>query len=1050
MTKPTPQPETAPAATAVPSSFDIRPSSFPADTRLIERWLPIAEIGIESLRERTPMTPFPAPNRLHVWWARRPLVASRAAILASLLPADADHAKFKHILGIHGDPVKAKLEIERARRTGIRVEDPYGYTRAFAYVPDENDRKWLASFGERIKGSVLDPTAGGGSVPFEAVRLGLPTFANDLNPVASLIEYATVKWPAELGMQVRTKFLAIAVEWRKRMEERLHKFFPQYRAPKELDLTYLWARTIRCPYCEGLMPLSPNWRLAPDGTGVRLQPCCDKDPAKRRCTFEIVHKLTDQSGGTVADGDGTCPFADCGRIIDGEEVKRQAQAGLMGDQLYAIVFKKRVEAKSKSGKVREKWQHDYRAPRSDDDNNQAIADHLSEKLSEWDALDLVPNERFPEETNDDRPIQYGMPLWRDMLSPRQLLCHGTGSEVFRELLEAEGKAGELPEVSKAAFAYIGLCADKMLNYGCRFVRWIPDREVIAGKFDRHDFAFKWSYAEMAPFTDGLGYDWAIEATAKCIEELVELTRPHQARGTDGSELNFSGKPWAPPTITMSCKSGDSLDHLADASVDCVVMDPPYYDNVMYAELSDFFYVWLKRTAGQVFPELFRRQLTDKENEAVANPAKFRMTNDEKKAHRTSKGNSSLVIRHSSLSARELAKRDYQERMAAIFAECRRVLKPDGIMTLMFTHKATGAWDALTKGLMHAGFTITASWPINTEAEGSLHIKDKAAANSTIFLACRPRRMTNDGMTNDEKEGVRLAEGNSSLDIRHSSLPPEQVYWEDVEPKVAAAVRKRVAEFQAAGIRGVDLYLASFGPALEEFSKHWPLKRGTPNPLPPALKRVQKDLFPEEWDTYAVSPEDALDAARREVKRWRLEQLTHKRARTELDARTSWFVLAWDAFQAPVFPYDEALRLARAVGVDLDKDIVGSLCEKKGSDLTMWDSAQRAAKSALGGADGSSGMIDALHHAAYQARTKTVEAGRELLERAGVLTDPNLASAMQALLEVLPVGTAFSNVELPGDVAGAGNDFDALEKLRRLAFTDRVEAPEQLELWQGQK
>jgi adenine-specific DNA methylase len=477
-----------------------------------------------------------------------------------------------------------------------------------------------------------------------------------------------------------------------------------------------------------------------------------------------------------------------------------------------------------------------------------------------------------------------------------------------------------------------------------------------------------------------------------------MIRPHEARAGDGGEFNFSGKVWSPPAISLTNKSGDSLDHLADGSVDAVVMDPPYYDNVMYAELSDFFYVWLKRTAGQVFPEFFRRALTDKENEAVANPAKFK---DQK-------------------GAKALAGRDYQERMAAIFAECRRVLKPDGIMTLMFTHKATGAWDALTKGLMHAGFTITASWPINTEAEGSLHIKDKAAANSTIFLACRPRAV--------------LASG------------AETQYWEDVEPLVAGAVRKRVAEFQAAGIRGVDLYLASFGPALEEFSKHWPLKRGTPNPLPPSHKRAQRDLFPEEWDPYAVSPEDALNAARREVKSWRLEQLTHKRARAELDGRTSWFVLAWDAFQAPMFPYDEALRLARAVGVDLDKDIVGTLCEKKGSDLTMWDSVQRANKSALGSADGSSGMIDALHHAAYQGRTKTLEAARELLERAGIIEDGNFRAAMQAILEVLPVGTAFSGVDLPDDVVGAGNDFEALEKLRRLAFADQVESPQQLDLW----
>src|ERR1700686_3491143 len=139
-------------------------------------------------------------------------------------------------------------------------------------------------------------------------------------------------------------------------------------------------------------------------------------------------------------------------------------------------------------------------------------------------------------------------------------------------------------------------------------------------------------------------------------------------------------------------------------------------------------------------------------------------------------------------------------MAGIFAECRRVLNRNGIMTLMFTHKATGAWDALASGLMDAGFTITASWPINTEAEGSLHIKDKAAANSTIFLVCRPRE-----------------------EAAHGAAT---VYWEDVEPLVAQAVRIRVAEFQKAGIGGVDLYLASFGPALEEVSRYWPLTRGT--------------------------------------------------------------------------------------------------------------------------------------------------------------------------------------------------------------------------------
>ena len=308
------------------------------------------------------------------------------------------------------------------------------------------------------------------------------------------------------------------------------------------------------------------------------------------------------------------------------------------------------------------------------------------------------------------------------------------------------------------------------------------------------------------------------------------------------------------------------------------MDPPYYDNVMYAELSDFFYVWLKRTAGHVFPELFRSHLTDKDNEAVANPARFR----------GQKG------------AKALAERDYQERMASIFAECRRTLKADGLMTLMFTHKATGAWDALTKGLMDAGFAITASWPINTEAEGSMHIKDKAAAKSTIFLVCRPR-----GSYGESAGG----QGDGDSVIRETST----VYWEDVEPRVAGAVRKRVAEFQDAGITGVDLYLASFGPALEEFSRDWPLRRGTPREKPKQRRRTQRAAYDEAWDPYAVTPEDALDVARREVKRWRLEQLTHLKADADLDPATAFFVLAWDAFRAPVFPYDEGLRLARAVG-----------------------------------------------------------------------------------------------------------------------------------------
>ena len=952
------------------------------------------------------MTPFPAPNRLHVWWARRPLVSSRAAVLASLLPADADREKFMHVLGIHGDPVATRRRIDAARRRGQRFEgQAYSYPRAFGYIPNPDDKDWLMAMLGRSLDSlmILDPTAGGGSIPFEVARLGAEAIANDLNPVSALIMRATVEWPSRYGSALTSEFEYLSGRFIREREERLAPCFPPEESIDAISTNFIWARTITCPHCGGLVPLSPNWRLTPDGTGVRLKPELGSGPSSdgRICSFEIVQSGSEQSNGTVVRGAGACPYSDCGRVIDGDEIKRQAQAGQMGEQLFAVVYKERVVKTLKSGKRgKDKWVRGYRSPRPEDDNGTEIKARLDEKLPEWEALDIVPTENYGHMYSDRSKI-YGVNKWRDLFSPRQLLCHGTSVEVFREMLDADRAEGKLNEVRQAAYGYLALSIDKLLNYNSRMSVWMPTREVVANTFNRHDFAFCWSHAEMAPLIVGLGYDWAIGQTAKCIDELVALVRSEAKGNTGGLFDEANAAEYIPPPVTITCKPGDSLDHIEDGSIDVVVMDPPYYDNVMYAELSDFFYVWLKRTAGHVFPELFRRHLTDKDNEAVANPAKFR---DQK-------------------GARALAGRDYQERMASIFAECRRTLKPEGVMTLMFTHKATGAWDALTKGLMEAGFAITASWPINTEAEGSLHIKNKAAANSTVFLVCRPR----------------IGDFEAEQDL----------YWEDVEPQIAKAVRTRVKEFQVAGITGVDLYLASFGPALEEFSRHWPLKRGTPREIPEERRRrSQQLLFEEEWDPYAATPEDALDAARREVKRWRLEQLTHLKANADLDAATAFFVLAWDAFKAPVFSYDEALRLARAVGTDLDKDIVHRLAEKKGSDILLWDSAQRAAKGTLGPVDGSRGMIDAIHHAAHTARVRSLTAAQEMLAKAQVNQEPRFFAALEAVLEILPMSRAFTGIELEGPAAASGSDFKALYDLARLAYGDKLDEPEQLKLWQN--
>ena len=228
--------------------------------------------------------------------------------------------------------------------------------------------------------------------------------------------------------------------------------------PDGVQITgYLWARTITCPYCDGLVPLSPNWRLAPDGTGVRLKPELGSGPGSdgRICSFEIVQSAKEQSNGTVVRGAGTCPYSDCGRVIDGDEIKRQAQAGQMGEQLFAVVYKDRVEKRLKSGKRgKDKWVRGYRSPRPEDDNSAEIKARLDEKLPEWEALDIVPSETIPDGNKMTEPQRYGMNIWRDLFSPRQLLCHGTSVEVFREMLDADRAEGKLNEVRQAAYGYL--------------------------------------------------------------------------------------------------------------------------------------------------------------------------------------------------------------------------------------------------------------------------------------------------------------------------------------------------------------------------------------------------------------------------------------------------------------------------------------------------------------------------------------------------------------------------------------------------------------------
>ncbi len=914
------------------------------DRRLIEDWLPVNEISIEAIRERNAASALPPINWLHVWWARRPLVVSRAAVAGGLLPADADRGMFTSAMGTYPEIVGDQAALDKAKATGVSLKQPVyvnpqrpngreNHRRAFTHNLTPAEREWFEE--NRAGGSadpvVLDVTAGGGSIPFEAGRLGLRSYANELNPVAGIILHATCRWPQEYGNALRAEYDAVSARFRGRVAELLAGVYPAVPQPdgdgnanaagnlenknsrivraQRYVWAYLWARTIDCYECGREVPLSPNWRLSSKGDGVRVWP----DEGKGVCDFEMVKRAAEQSEGTVRQGIARCPYPSCRAASPKGYLAEQAQAGRMGHRLYCVIYRDQEWGRTKAGRESKtpKTRRVFAKPRPEDDNGEAVATRLAELLPQWDADNILPDEPKPP-GDDNRPITYGMSPWRNMFNPRQQLAHGYCVQAFRDLVGADDAAGQLSELRKAAWCYVALALDKMVNRNSLMSTWVPDANKVAQTFATHDFGFKWSYAEMAVTIRGLGLDWAINDIGDCITELTKMVghpKP-DANGAEGgrAELIVAGRQpedddTAAPKSEVTAGPAQDLD-LPNASVDAIVFDPPYHNNVNYAELSDFFYVWLKRTVGCIYPELCRPYLTDKVNEAIASPARFR-------EQAGGKGQS----------AGKLATADYEAKMGEIFRECRRVIKPDGIMTVMFTHRTTAAWDALVTGLIGAGFRITRTWPVKTEAEAALNIKGKAAARTTILLVCRPR---GDNRT--------------------------PAAWPDVEEQIARAVRADAPALDAYGLKPTDLYLAAFGPALQVISDHWGSQRASAHPDPARSE-----------NPFAVTPTDAMQVARQEVSRHRAAQLSQQFSNVT-DPAARFYILSADSVGGDTLEYDDAALMGRVAGLELDSREGRSLVVKNGSRVTLKRAKERQAAGDIGRDRAPATPLDQVHTA----------------------------------------------------------------------------------------
>jgi putative DNA methylase len=789
---------------------------------LIEDWLPAAAIGVECMRERGSASALAPTTFLHVWWARRPLAASRAAVLASVLPANFSRERFERLMGFgrSGDELVA---IRQLMDTGVRVEGGFGAPRSFKAFLREDDVEAAHQASAELWGAlpaIIDPMAGGGSIPLESSRLGFQTFANEYNPVACSVLEATLDYPVRHGPHLAGRAKHWGKIWETRVSDRLSRFFP-----KEVGKTvhaYIYARTVPCPSTGHMTPLVPDWHLKKPQAGhpVVAVPIVDKSAGtwttEIRKVGDLAGLVTSPPPRTYVRGQGISLFT--GETISSDWIKSQAQAGRMQSQLYVMALK------TPRGL-------EFRPPRPEDlDAILAAELQLEQCRADWEARGVLPTEEYPLVASDARPRIYGMNRWADMFSPRQLLGFGVLVEELQGL-RADVLAGEGEDLGEAVLHLLAFALDKFANWNAILSSWNVRAETVRSVFDRHDFSFKPSFSEMAPVSASSGLAWVIGNVIDAYEAIAALPNASVRR-----------------PITITNGSATSLVELGDGSIDAVVVDPPYSDNVQYSELADFFYVWLKRLQGHRRPDWFSSYLCDNTLEAVKNDAR----------HRTSE--------KSAKSAATAAQEQYQRLMTEVFRESRRVLRPEGALTVMFTHKRQEAWEALFQSLIEAGFTITATWPVKTESEHSLHQAKKNAAQSTVILVSRVR---------PDRAGIGYFDASMRQEIE----------------KVA---RRTAERLEAEGLNPVDQLVGSFGPAMEVFSQYDQVVTDTGEP---------------------VAVGQAIDIAADAVAKWRISQLASD-GLAGVEPEAQFALLCWATLGAAEFRFNEAKLLGHAVGMDV--------------------------------------------------------------------------------------------------------------------------------------
>ena len=937
--------------------------------RLIEVALPVREISAESVRDKS--LRHGHISTLHLWWARRPLAASRAVVFASLVP-DPDDPRC---------PEEFRLAVEKYLKTDvpdalrgywrgpnwIKDEDPYRpYLPAGASeqagdgVPDTlrnrllmfiakwspealdlergkrpkppkpkkllDDRslvKWETSdpgnpqgrkvlhiARELVKAAyngnipvVLDPFAGGGAIPLEAGRLGCRPIANDYNPVAYLILRATCEFPQKYGKPGKRK--VVVEEFGKRFErevevsnvlvhdvekwanwilervrEKIGHLYPPGKDGRPV-LAYLWARTTPCsnPSCQGDIPLLRSLVVcskAGNKTGLTM----DVDKDRKFVSFGIARgkSITRTQGTKRERGPAICPY--CEQPTSEAEIREAGRAGRMGQQMVCVV------TEGKGGK-------DYRPVEPIDLEGFAKAAEIDVER---------PGEAIPENQWNVKTWLYGMDTWGALFNQRQLVA----MQIFVATLHAAGQAMEREiqddEYRRALMAYLGLWIDRVASFAANVCRWAPGSQIIKTPFGGQAIPIIWDYPEVNPLADSSGTP---STQLRYMLKVIEHERLPE-------DVMFAN-----PEVFLG--NAATLPLESDIA-DCVVTDPPYDDAIAYADLSDFFYVWLKRTISAWFPEVFRTPLTPKADEAT-----------------------SLKHRHGG--SREEARAHYRRLLKESFAEGLRLVRAPKLVTVMFAHQSTEAWTALISALFDAGLSPDATWPIATEMPKTALALGTASLETSVTVACRPR------------------------------VTGSAASFKDVRKEIERVVQEAVKRFWSYGFRGADLIVACYGPAVGVFGKYERVEKadGTPVGIPELLD---------------LARQAARDAIAGEFRGDNLSTLYYVWANLYGASEQ-----AWDDARLVVQiggEAENAMEVARRHGIFV---VDGSKCRL----ALLSDRAERRGL----GVDQNPPFIDALHRSMLLWKEEKRRDLVSYLTERDLLEDGPFWKLAQALFEVLP-------------------------------------------------